>query len=112
MSSINDPLFEKRVADLMGVVLNAETGPHPSWAVSPAARRIAAGEGSVRRRPPLRLLALAAVLVVGGSVAAVGASRLLEQTTKPQPTQPLPSLPVAVVATSTPLPLPDNGGIM
>ena len=93
MSTTNDPMFEKRLATLMGGVLDAEAGPHPAWTDSPAARRVAAGEGKVRRFPPLRMLALAAVLVVGGAVAAVGASRLLEQTPKPVPT-----LPIAVVA--------------
>jgi hypothetical protein len=100
MSTFDDPLFERRLAGVLSGVLDAETGPHQTWSDAPAARRISAGEASVRRVPPLRLLAVAAVLVVGGALAAVGASRLID--TKPVPTLPAVAIPSVQAPTPTP----------
>ena len=85
--STNDR-FERRFrADLAGL-LEQEPLPHPTWTDSPAAVRVEA-EAVRRRRWPLRVLAVAALLVVGGTAAAVGGAWLLERApTIPPPTQP------------------------
>ena len=58
--------FDRDYSARLRAVLDAETGPHPSWADAPAARRVA--ERRRRRGTSLRLLAVAAVLLVGGAL--------------------------------------------
>jgi hypothetical protein len=67
--------FERRLhADLVAT-LDRVDGPNPSWAGSPAAA-VVAGDGARSARPaPWRLLAVAAVLVVGSVAAVVLSSR-------------------------------------
>jgi len=62
MTSDFDRAFEARLR----AALDAQAGPDPVWAGSPAARRIADGRRS--RRGTLRLLAVAAVLLIGGAL--------------------------------------------
>jgi len=59
--------FDRDFAARLHTVLDAEAGPDPTWADAPAARTVA-----LRRRPrigPMRVLAVAAVLLIGGAVA-------------------------------------------
>src|SRR5262245_52702916 len=63
MTSDFDRAFEARLR----AALDAQAGPHPLWADAPAARKVV--ERSHARRGTLRLLAVAAVLLVGGAVA-------------------------------------------
>ena len=53
--------LEPALRDVLRETLDLERGPHPEWAGSPAARRVAEHQ---RTRWPLRSLAAAAVLVV------------------------------------------------
>src|SRR5262245_50898397 len=57
--------FDRDFAAQLRTDLDAETGPHPAGPDAPAARRVAE-----RRRSfgPIRLLAGAAVLLIGGAV--------------------------------------------
>jgi hypothetical protein len=89
-AGFEQPGFERHLrADLHGV-LDGQYGPHPSWTDSPAARRITSGENHRRVSPgSLRLLALAAVLAVGG--AAVAGAVLNRAPVPPLPSQPPPS---------------------
>jgi RNA polymerase sigma factor (sigma-70 family) len=50
-------------------VLGRETGPHPTWVGSPAARRVETGPRAARRAPwPIPMVAIALVLFVGVAV--------------------------------------------
>ena len=65
--------LETRVRRLLRETLDRETAPHPTWAESPAARRV---EQVARRRVrwPLRVLAIAALMTIGvGSALLFGA---------------------------------------
>lgn len=69
----NDQGFDRRLQTLLREVLDRESGPDPLWAGSPASRLVE--ELDERRWPgrwPIRILGLAAVLLVGGALA-VGA---------------------------------------
>lgn len=59
--------LEPRLRDALRETLDRELGPHPVWAGSPAARRVA--ELQRRRRWPLRMLAVAAVIGAAGGAA-------------------------------------------
>lgn len=59
--------FDRELDTLMHKVLEAESGPDPSWTQSPAARRVAVLGRQRFRRWPIRTLAVAALLVVGGA---------------------------------------------
>ena len=59
-----DDDFERHLRGVLRQTLDRESGPHPVWAEAPAARRIR--EARRDRRWPLRLLAVAAILVIGG----------------------------------------------
>ena len=59
--------FERRIATSLHAELDGATAPHPDWASSPAAARVAAARGGIRW--PGRLLAIAAVLALAGGVA-------------------------------------------
>lgn len=66
--------FERRVGSELRSALDRTAGPHPEWASSPAAA-IVAGDPAVRPRGvPWRLMAVAAVLVVGSVTALILAS--------------------------------------
>jgi Tol biopolymer transport system component len=69
-----DQDFERQVRGILRDTLDRELGPDPVWADSPAARRAADQERKARRRWPLRLLAVAAVMgAVGGGAMLAGA---------------------------------------
>jgi hypothetical protein len=59
--------LERRLTVVLHRELDGAIGPHPTWAGSPAAGRIAARQGGIRW--PGRLLAIAAVIAVAGGVA-------------------------------------------
>jgi hypothetical protein len=65
--------FERRLSADFHRELDAVIGPHPTWADSPAAARIAASRGGSRWS--VRLLAVAAVIAVAGGVAVVAGLR-------------------------------------
>jgi hypothetical protein len=75
--------FERRLRAELAALLEKEGLPHPAWADSPAAIRVER-DAAHRRRLPLRLLAIAAILVVGGAAAGAGALLL-----RPEPATPL-----------------------
>jgi len=52
--------------------LDREAGPHPRWPESPAARRVVQVERWRRRRWPLRLLGVAALITLGAGAGLVG----------------------------------------
>jgi len=60
--------LERDLRTALRETLDAELGPDPRWADSPAARRAAALDRS-RRRWPLRVLAVAALIGAGGAAA-------------------------------------------
>jgi hypothetical protein len=113
---------------LLREVLDREVGPHPVWIASPAAQRV----GRLRRRgrlarPPLRALAVAAVLVLGaGATAIVGSWRSPEVDVRtvrlpvvvPPPASPRPSqseAPTPTGSQATPSPSlsgPLGGGVI
>jgi dipeptidyl aminopeptidase/acylaminoacyl peptidase len=67
--------LERELRTGLRETLDAELGPDPTWAESPAARRAAALDRS-RRRWPLRVLAVAAVIgAAGGAALLAGAPR-------------------------------------
>ena len=68
--------LEPRLRAELHVTLDRAVGPHPDWATSPAAARVAV-DASAGRRPwgSMRLLVVAAILVVGGAAAAILAAR-------------------------------------
>ena len=66
--------FERRIRTELRSGLDRVTGPHPDWATSPAAAVVATDPARPSRSVPWRLMAVAAVLLVG-SVAAVILSR-------------------------------------
>ena len=71
-----DQSLEQQVRSLLRDTLDRESGPDPIWTESPAARRVAEQERErgARRRWPLRLLAIAAVIgAVGGGAILAGA---------------------------------------
>ena len=76
-------LFERRFRDGLAALLESEPLPQPRWEDSPAAMRVE-NEAAPSRRWPLRLLAVAAILVVGGAAAA-GAAWLLRPVPEPRP---------------------------
>jgi dipeptidyl aminopeptidase/acylaminoacyl peptidase len=66
---MNDYDFEQHVRASLRAALDSELGPDPTWAESPAARRVAEVERRSRRRWPLRALAVAALIGAGGGAA-------------------------------------------
>jgi hypothetical protein len=66
--------FERRVRSELRSTLDRVDGPHADWATSPAAAIVAADPARSSRSLPWRLLAVAAVLVVGSIAAAILAS--------------------------------------
>lgn len=75
-----DSDLDRQVRRLLREGLNLEVGPDPTWAESPASRRVAEQERRARLRWPLRILAVAALLGAIGGAALLGgappASRL------------------------------------
>jgi Tol biopolymer transport system component len=73
-------LLERRLSTALHRALDGYSGPHPAWAESPAAARLARRHDAVakRRQKTLRLLAVAALFALGGA-AATGAALLLRQ---------------------------------
>jgi hypothetical protein len=70
-----DTEFERRLGADLVAALDRVDGPHPTWAGSPAAVIVAADGTRSARPAPWRLLAVAAVLVVGSVAAVVLSSR-------------------------------------
>jgi Tol biopolymer transport system component len=64
--------LERRVRSLLRETLDTELGPDPTWADSPAARRVAEAERQARRRRPLRVLGIAALVGLAGGAAMFG----------------------------------------
>src|SRR6478735_3949362 len=62
--------LERELRSVLRETLDAEQGPDPAWAESPAARR-AADFDRRRRRWPLRVLAVAALIAAGGAAALI-----------------------------------------
>ena len=63
---------DHRLRRVLSETLDRELGPHPTWADSPAADRVTAWERRSRRRWPLRMLAVAALIAVAGGAALFG----------------------------------------
>ena len=84
---MTDHDFEQQVRANLREALDRELGPDPTWAESPAARRVAEVERRSRRRWPLRALAVAALIGAGGGAALLG-GRLIP----PPEESPAPSL--------------------
>lgn len=77
-----DSDLERQLRSILRTELERESGPDPTWAESPAARRVAEGQRRARYRWPLRALAVAALITIGaGSALLLGAP--------PDPVQPL-----------------------
>jgi Tol biopolymer transport system component len=69
MQTDNDHDLEQRLRDVLRQELDRDHGPDPAWDESPAARRVAE---QARRRPSrwtIRLLAVAALITIGGGAA-------------------------------------------
>jgi hypothetical protein len=66
-----DISFERRVRSELRSTLDRLDGPHAEWATSPAAAIVAADPARSSRSLPWRLLAVAAVIVVGSVAAAI-----------------------------------------
>lgn len=67
-----DSDLDRQVRHLLREALNHEVGPDPTWAESPAARRVAERDRRARYRWPLRILAVAALLGAIGGAALLG----------------------------------------
>jgi hypothetical protein len=72
MSADNE--FEGRFRAQLKSALGRVDGPHPSWESAPAATIVAGDPVRRSRRAPWRLLAVAAVLTIGGAAALILAS--------------------------------------
>ena len=79
-----DHNIDHRLRRVLREALDSELGPHPTWADSPAANRVAAWERTSRRRWPLRMLGVAALIGIAGGAALFG--------TAPEPRPDLPEL--------------------
>ena len=64
--------IDHRLRRVLRETLDRELGPHPTWADSPAAERVAAWERASRRRWPLRMLGVAALIGIAGGAAIFG----------------------------------------
>ena len=103
---VADPMFEQRLRRGLRAQLDGAVGPDPTWAESPAARRIDAGTedaGPTRRqvhRSTLLLAAALSALTVGGMLVAGGAFN--QRVQDPPSIQPatVPSTPAPSVAPS------------
>jgi hypothetical protein len=69
-----DSELEWQLTRVLRETLDREVGPDPTWTDSPAARRVAE-LARVRRRWPVRALAAAALVGVGGAAALVAGAR-------------------------------------
>ena len=90
-----DPTFETRMRARLRDVLDSQTGPHPLWSDAPAARRTT--DRGRRGRWPIRLLAVAALLAIGGGVLSQVGSwqpRIDDASRSPDPTTPAIEGPV------------------
>lgn len=67
-----DDGLERQLRSILRDALDREAGPDPAWAESAAARRVAELERRARRRWPLRVLAVAALIGVTGGAALLG----------------------------------------
>lgn len=67
-----DEELERQLRTILRETLDRELGPDPVWPESPAARRVAELDQRSRRRWPLRVLAVAALIGAGGGAALLG----------------------------------------
>jgi Tol biopolymer transport system component len=68
-----DEKLERQLRSILRETLDRELGPDPAWPESPAARRVAELDRRERRRRwPLRVLAVAALIGAGGGAALLG----------------------------------------
>ena len=68
----SDPGFDRQLQKLLHDVLDRESGPHAAWIDSPAARTVADPMRRRARRWPLRMLAVAAILLIGAGALIAG----------------------------------------
>ncbi len=79
--------FDRHLRSMLREVLDHESGPHPVWDESPAARRITELQNRrAHTRWSIRLLAVAALLIVSGGAALVGGGLIRPPTEVPGPT--------------------------
>jgi hypothetical protein len=71
--------FERRVRSDLRSGLDRATGPHPEWATAPAAAIVASDPARPARAVPWRLMAVAAVLLIGSVAAVILARPDIEQ---------------------------------
>jgi Tol biopolymer transport system component len=69
MQTDND--LERRLRNVLRQELDAEHGPDPSWDESPGARRVAQQDRRRPRRRTLGILAVAALITIGGGAALI-----------------------------------------
>lgn len=69
MKTDTDNDLERRLRSVLRQELDREHGPDPAWDESPAARRVAEREGRRPSRWTLRVLAVAALITIGGGAA-------------------------------------------
>jgi hypothetical protein len=103
---MTDHDFEQQVRANLREALDRELGPDPTWAESPAARRVAEVERRSRRRWPLRALAVAALIGAGGGAALLG-GRL----NPPPEVSPAPSPSESAAPSASPIPVAGPGGV-
>jgi sugar lactone lactonase YvrE len=98
-----DQLFERRFAQQLRAALDAVPLADPAWTDSPASARVANRRGR-GRRAPLRLLAIAALFVIGAGAAAMAGAWFLrtQSPPKPLPSQPIPTQVAVVDPTAEP----------
>ena len=115
-----DTVLDQRIRRLLREAFDQEIGPDPTWADSPAARRIERLDGGGRRgRWPLRLLAIAAMVgtVLGAALLGGGAGPRSHDLAKgptdapssSPPASPEPTATPATSADTTPPPSPQAG---
>lgn len=63
--------FERRVGSELRSALDRAAGPHPEWATAPAAAVVATDPARPSRAVPWRLMAVAAVLLIGSAAAVI-----------------------------------------
>jgi hypothetical protein len=91
-----DPTFETRLRSRLRNVLDSQSGPHPVWTDAPAARRTS--DRQHRGRWSIRVLAVAAVLAIGGgALSLVGSWQPRPDDTPPSPEPTAPAIVEAPV---------------
>lgn len=81
-----DEQLRRQLRSVLRETLDRELGPDPLWPESPAARRVAELDRRGRRRWPLRVLAVAALIGAGGGAALLGGRLLPSPELSPEAT--------------------------